>query len=504
MYLSLAFSPDGNYVYYRRSVTMRANEFHLYRAPVLGGAPRQIVRDIDSNPAFSPDGQRMAFIRANDPDPGKYRLLTSNLDGSNETVLRIAQSTRGADPGQISWSPDGKILAYSYSAAGATVGYVDTFDLERKQTATLAALANDRIFELDWLPGGRALLVVYASKGVTNDLTQIGVLTTDGKLHPVTRDTNRYATLSLSADAHSVATVQVKTTRTLLSQPMSGNSASGALATISEISDPRQVQWASNSKLLLTESDKLLRVDPDGQNAVALTNDAQAPVFDARACGDHYIVFTWAFHNGSSINIWRVNADGSSPKQLTSRLIETSPVCSPDQKSVYYIEGPGVPRIMRVPIDGGTPEVVPGSDIPNRFAIENIAFITPDNKSIGFVVDMIDPKTNDALAKLAVVSLDNPSSPPKMIDLDPRLGSSNNSSPGVQMLPNTNAVSYLISENGGSNVWLQPLDGTAGRQITHFQSEQINNYAWSPDGKSIALIRRHDTADVVLLKEAKE
>jgi hypothetical protein len=159
---------------------------------------------------------------------------------------------------------------------------------------------------------------------------------------------------------------------------------------------------------------------------------------------------------------------------------------------------------MRVPIDGGTPEMVPGSDIPNRFAIDNIAFITPDNKSIGFAVDMIDPRTNDAVAKLAIVSLENPSSPPKMIDLDPRLGSSNNSNPGFQMVPNTNAVSYLISENGGSNVWLQPLDGSPGRAITHFQSEPINNYAWSPDGKSIALIRRHDTSDVVLLKEAKE
>jgi Tol biopolymer transport system component len=504
MYLSLAFSPDGNYVYYRRSVTERANEFHLYRAPVLGGAPRQVIRDIDSNPAFSPDGQHMAFVRANDPDPGKYRLLSSNLDGSNETVLRITQSTRGADPNQISWSPDGRILAYSYSGAGATLGYVETFDLASKQTATLAALANDRIFELNWLPGGRSLLVLYASKGISNDQAQIGVLTSDGKLHPVTRDTNRYASLSLSADAHSLATVQVKSTRTLLSQPISGNSASGALATISEISDPRQVQWASNDKLLLSEPDKLLRVDSDGQNAVALVNDPQAPVFDARACGDHYIVFAWAFHNGNSINVWRANADGSSPKQLASGQLEANPVCSPDQKSVYYIEGPGVPRLMRVPIDGGTPEMVPGSDIPNRFAIDNIAFITPDNKSIGFAVDMIDPRTNDAVARLAIVSLENPSLPPKMIDLDLRLGSSNNSNPGVQMVPNTNAVSYLIRENGSSNVWLHPLDGSAGRQITHFQSEQINNYAWSPDGKSIALIRRHDTADVVLLKEAKE
>ncbi len=504
MYLSLAFSPDGNYVYYRRSATVRANEFHLYRAPVLGGDPRQIVRDIDSNPAFSPDGQRMAFIRANDPDPGKYRLLSANLDGSNETVLRITQSTRGADPQQITWSPNGKILAYSYASAGMTFGYVDTFDLGRKQTGTLAALAENRIFELEWLPGGRALLALYSSKGITNDRTQIGVLTTDGKLHPVTRDTNRYAGLSLSADAHSVATVQVKTTRTLLLQPMSGNSASGSAASISDISDPRQVEWASNNKLLLSESDKLLRTDPDGQNAVALISDPQSPIFDARPCGERYLVFAWAFHNSNSINIYRANADGTSPKQLSSKLLETNPVCSPDLKWVYYIEGPGVPRLMRVPIDGGTAEMVPGSDIPNRFSIANIAFITPDNRSIGFAVDMIDPKTNDAIAKLAVVSLDNPAAPPKMSDLDPRLGTSNFSNSSLQMVPNTNAISYLISENGGTNVWLQPLDGTPGRQITHFQSEQISNYAWSPDGKSIALIRRHDTADVVLLKETKE
>ena len=43
-----------------------------------------------------------------------------------------------------------------------------------------------------------------------------------------------------------------------------------------------------------------------------------------------------------------------------------------------------------------------------------------------------------------------------MIDLDTRLGSAN-ATPGVQLVPNMNAVSYLISENGGSNLW---MDGT--------------------------------------------
>jgi hypothetical protein len=32
----------------------------------------------------------MAYIRANDPETGKYRLLSANLDGSDEKVLYIA------------------------------------------------------------------------------------------------------------------------------------------------------------------------------------------------------------------------------------------------------------------------------------------------------------------------------------------------------------------------------------------------------------------------------
>jgi len=445
----------------------------------------------------------MAFIRANDPEPGKYRLLTTNLEGGDENVLLIAKPARGADPSHVAWSPDGKQIAYSFQGTGEIIGYVETFDLARKQVGTLAALSQASIFELSWLPNGRALLVVYSPKGPRGDRAQIGVLTTDGKLHPVTRDTNRYATLSLSADARSAASVQVKTSRSMLLFPMAGQSASATPTMVTQVPDPRQVQWTSDGKLLVPEIDNLTRIDPTGQNPTVLVSDPNAAIFDPHSCGSRYLVFAWAFHGGNFVNIWRTNSDGSSPKQLTSHVLDTNPLCSPDEKWVYYIEGPGVPRLMRVPIDGGNAEMVPGSDIPNRFAIEGIAFIAPDNKSIGFSVDLIDPRTNDAVAKLAIVNLDGPPSPARMVDLDPRLGAGN-STPGVQHVPNMNGVSYVISENGSSNLWFQPLDGSPGHQITHLPSEQISSYAWSPDGKSIALIRQDVVADVVLLKEGSQ
>ena len=66
-----------------------------------------------------------------------------------------------------------------------------------------------------------------------------------------------------------------------------------------------------------------------------------------------------------------------------------------------------------------------------------------------------------------------------------------------------NAVAYPISEKGADNVWVQPLDGSPGRQITKFDSEQILSFHWSPDGKSLGVLRGHTDSDVVLLQEAK-
>jgi eukaryotic-like serine/threonine-protein kinase len=51
------------------------------------------------------------------------------------------------------------------------------------------------------------------------------------------------------------------------------------------------------------------------------------------------------------------------------------------------------------------------------------------------------------------------------------------------------------------NVWVQPLDGSPGHQITNFTSENIAEFGWSPDGKTLAVARNHKISDVVLLQE---
>ena len=48
-------------------------------------------------------------------------------------------------------------------------------------------------------------------------------------------------------------------------------------------------------------------------------------------------------------------------------------------------------------------------------------------------------------------------------------------------------------------LWRLPLDGSAPRPVTTFTSEQILNYRWSRDGKTLAMSRGTLSADVVLI-----
>jgi Tol biopolymer transport system component len=65
--------------------------------------------------------------------------------------------------------------------------------------------------------------------------------------------------------------------------------------------------------------------------------------------------------------------------------------------------------------------------------------------------------------------------------------------------PGGEAVDYVLTRNGVSNVWRQKLSGGPPKQITNFESGQIFDFDWSRDGRQLAVTRGSESSDVVLI-----
>ena len=497
-YQSLAFSPDGNFIYFRKPVN--ANVYNLYRAPVLGGTPQTIARDVDSDVTFSPDGQHIAYARDNDPEVGKYRLLTASTDGSGERVLQIGPIL--AVPGNLAWSPNGNEIIYSVSFPDQGLGTIEVLDVRTGKTHRFVALKGKFPGELKWSPDGRTLFAMYSQRGADWGRGQIGFFSgTGGDIEPITRDTNRYTGLTLSADGRTLATVLTKRFANIYILAAAGNDSGEAKPLLSQAKDINTFSWTADGNLLATDYARLLKLSVDGKNQTQLLADSSAAMFTPSACGANYFVFTWLFHGDTPwANIWRTNTDGSSPLKLTNGHYEYFPTCSPDQKWVYYFEASDQ-GLWRVPLDGsGKPETVPGSSIPN--ALADAAVISPDGKTLARLADFLIPETQEYETKIVLSNLES-SAAVRTLDVSGQLGGSADTRPSLEFTPDGKAVAHTIRENGVDNVWVQPLDGSAGHRITNFTSEQIDSFHWSPDGKKLGILRGHSDSDVVLLQESK-
>jgi serine/threonine protein kinase len=500
-YVSLAFSPDGNFIYFRKSVSH--NVYNLYRTPVFGGAPQTIARDVDSDVTFSPDGQHIAYARDNDPEVNKYRLLMASMDGSGEKVLQAGPALEY--PLFLSWSPNGNEIIYDLFLPDQALGAIDVFDLRAGKAHRFVTLKDKFLSELKWSPDGRTLFTMYGQRGANFRRNQIGFISrAGGGIDPITRDTTRYSTLTLSADGRTLATVLTKRYANIY--VLAGDDSVG-VKPLSQANDIIAFNWTADGNLLTTDSGRLLKLSIDGKNQTQVLADSSAAMFGPTACGANYFVFAWYFHGDTAWgNIWRTNADGSSPLKLTNGKADGFPVCSPDQKWVYYFDPFAVGNVLRVPLDGsGKPEAVPQSGIPQALAFAGV--VSRDGKTLARLVQVLNPQTQEYQNKIGLWNLES-STAVRMLDVSGHFEESMDTSmdtwAGVEFTPDGKAVAYTLRENGVDNIWVQPLAGSAGHRITNFTSEQISSFHWSPDGKKLGILRGHSDSDVVLLQESKQ
>jgi Tol biopolymer transport system component/predicted Ser/Thr protein kinase len=493
-YESLAFSPDGNYIYFSEASSATGTYYDFYRSPILGGTRQVVVRNISSNVAFSPNGQQIAYMRQDDPEVGKYPILAASSDGGSESVIHIDSEDSGL-PQNITWSPSGDEMSYSEFDLTQGLGVINTLDVGTGKLQRFVALKGKFPQDIQWSPDGRALFALYGQTGVNALRGQIGFLDSKGgDIEPITRDTNGYRTLTLSADGRTLATVGRRSYATI--SVLSGREFEKSrllLSQANEFDEWSGLKWRADDDLFVTNLGQVLRLRNNGKNQTLVLADPKGLIFNPSPCGTNYVVLRWAFHGGThAINVWRINADGSSPVKLTSGRDDSSPVCSPDQKWVYYTSSLDN-HISRVPLEGsGKSETI--GVFPQGYSYTGGLNISPDGKTLAVGIE--NPVRKEEVVKIALFELGS-LSPPRMLDANHYTGS------GLQFTLAEKRVAYVSRDNGVDNIWVQPLDGSASHPITDFKSEKIWGFSLSPDGKSLAVLRGHYDSDVVLLQELK-
>ena len=486
-YLATTFSPDGDFIYY--VAVLERNKFvpTLYRIPVLGGTPVKVLDRVLGAIAFSRDGKQFAFVSKNQDDTS---LMVANTDGSGQprAIATLKQPNVFSTSGPA-WSPDSKRVACGmFNVTGAGHAAVVEVPVAGGEPKPVGSERWASVARLIWLNDGSGLIMT-AQPESSSIGTQIWFLPyPGGAARRITNDLNAYGdvSLGLTADSNTIATIQqVNASSIWISSP---NEDESHARQVLKTNLPDSVAWTPNGKIVYAartgENWDIWIANRDGSDSKQLTTDVFVDQQPSVSADGRYVFFQ--SNRSGSRNIWRMNIDGSDQKQLTEGSnVDAFPVGSPDGRFVVFMSlRSGVWTIWKVEVFGGAP--VQLTTHPSEFPL-----ISPDGKQISYFYT--DEQANNQ-PRLALIPFDG-GEPLKTIDL-PR---------SVQpiafaWMPDGRSIAFLDNGSGILNVWSQPLDGGAPKQLTDFKSEFVSNFAISQDGK-IASYRFSATRDIVLIKD---
>jgi Tol biopolymer transport system component/DNA-binding winged helix-turn-helix (wHTH) protein len=392
-----AWSPDGRFIAWVRS----HGEFNeIFVMPALGGIERRIFKTrqaVWSSLSWSRDGKQLAIADGQDKENQSGIFLISIETGE---ALRVTTPPPRANDSWPAFSPDGQAIAFRrvFHDSLSELWVSDAPGREpRKLTAEQAVIEG-----FTWMPDGTELLYSLNRNGSAS-LYRISrdAQPESGKAQPFGAAGRKAFFPAISPDGQLVAFVEPLDDANIWQLLPSGKPrkfiASNHADHSAQISpDGRHIVFVSDR----SGGEELWTCLSDGSNQEQLTHrnvptgsprwspDGRWIVFDSREDGNSELFIIsaegspprrltndkasdslpcWS-HDGQSIyfrsnrsgsqQLWRMPAQGGAAVQLTQQGVFES-FASPDGKFVYYSKGRGVAGLWRAGVDGANEQSVP-------------------------------------------------------------------------------------------------------------------------------------------------
>jgi Tol biopolymer transport system component len=407
-----AFSPDGQTLAFSWGGGVGDGKSEIYVQPLNADTPRKLTTSTarDRNPVWLPDGQQIGFVRDDGPD--HFAVMVASMAGGGERRVAEIAGDLGAPP-RVEWSRDGKkVYANEAPAAGEPA----------------------QIVEIDLASGARRVVVPAVKRGPAAGTPG------DDDVH-------------LSPDGTSLAFRRrtASVVGDVFVSPVTGGQTRAVTHDQTGIAG---LAWSKNGESLIVSSQRqsglvrLWRFPLNGRPPEALTDAALSASFPAVNPRDGQIAFASRFFN---TNIWRIDLRGEAAPQLVavSNLLDSCPSFSPQGERIAF-------RSNRT----GSDEIWT-SDAGGHSAARLTTFGGPVTGSPHWSPDgqyLAFDSRPDASADIFLI----PAGGGQRRKLTTE--ASNEVTPAFSA--DGKSIYFASDRTGAWQIWKQPVDGGAARQIT--------------------------------------
>jgi Tol biopolymer transport system component len=426
---------------------------------------------VESEPVWSPDG-RLAFVRAPFFMWTQEELIVASADGNDPVSV-----AGGMDISQPAWSPDGSRIAFVEGAIN--LAYEDVLScpqtgFARLFLADVATATNGPLLDLvapdgcpilstpQWSPDGSR--IALASRGVylvdvaSGSLTEL-VAPTDAVAVAWSPDGQRLAVTAAPTDGEPSGRVLVV-----------GADGQGLTEIARENDWIHSLAWSPQDDLIAfaagADEGQLSVVNPDGGGPRSLAQGVKGGLTWAPDCQRLAVGLSGPSSLLSSgvPNIYAVDIDGGATTRLTDvDAWEYSPAWSPDGSAIAFVSRRDAQSgVFAVHVDGSFTPLIPTHSEPPQ------AFLGPDRRVIAPAEAFVETEYVGGKWPLAQGTI----------------------SPDGRHLANLVSTADMLSEGCSGDVqdiYTRDVDGSEITNVTNTPDVHEMEVAWSPDSRLLAL-----------------